>query len=81
MKTISFFSFLNSKQNLLVIIKIPKVIISAIKNRKNTNNVASTNFNPIFIAGKEVPQRIAAKTVKRIALIFLFNNIALKHHS
>jgi hypothetical protein len=43
--------------------------------------VSSKYCSPIFIAGKEVPQRIAAKTVKRIALIFLFNNIALKHHS
>ena len=81
MKTISFLSFFNSKRNFLVRIKTIIVTINAIKNLKNTNSVSLTYCNPIFIAGKEVPHKVAAIIVSKIAFRFLFNNISIIHHS
>src|SRR4030066_2076753 len=47
------------------------ITIEATKNLKNTKGYASMYCKPIFIAGKEVPPRKPAKTVRRTAFLLL----------
>jgi hypothetical protein len=46
------------------------IIMEAIKNLRKTKVIASTYSRPIFIAGNEVPHRIPAINVSRIAFCF-----------
>lgn len=66
-------SFLLAKLSLTFLVtSITKNIVKeATKNLKNTKVKGSTDFSPILIAGKEVPHKKPAKTVKNMAF-FLF---------
>ena len=49
-------------------------VIVATRNRQKTNANGSIYVKPILIIGNDVPHRMPASMVRKIALLFLVNN-------